>query len=141
MPRVTATGPPGRRLPIGAVALAVSATLTVGACSDPAPSPEKVRRERVEARLRQSFTTPQSACILRRADEAVLVALDRDTDLADDTPEAKAYSDAVIDCVSDPDSSSGTETTEPDRSTSTPDGDPGTTSTNGTAGTTGTTGP
>lgn len=74
----------------------------LGACSDPPPDPDEARRTRVETRLRDSFSANQATCILERIDEPTLVALDRTADLNADSEPMATYSEAVVDCVTDP---------------------------------------
>jgi hypothetical protein len=94
--------PAGARRPIGVLVCAVTLTWSLGACSDPPPDPGEARRTRVETRLRDSFSANQATCILERIDEPTLVALDRTADLDADSEPMATYSDAVVDCVTDP---------------------------------------
>ena len=81
-------------------ALLLTVTVSLGACAGTEPTPEQARRDRVEARLRETFTKAQSSCILGLADDRVLTALDKEDDLAGDDATMKAYTNAVIACVS-----------------------------------------
>jgi hypothetical protein len=87
-------------------ALVVIAAL--GACGGSEQSPAEARRERVESRLRESFSGAQTTCILDRADDELLRALDRTRDLDADATALAAWSDVLVACVTDPD---GTTTT------------------------------
>ena len=89
-------------------ALVLAMALTVAGCADPAPDPAQARRNRVEDRLRSSFSVAQSTCILDRLDPAALRAVDRTATLQGDTEALASYSDAVASCVTDP---TGTTTT------------------------------
>ncbi|HEX2576270.1 MAG TPA: hypothetical protein VHK88_07960 [Aquihabitans sp.] len=89
-------------------ALAVVALGGLGACGDDEPNPAAERRERVEARLRDTFSAAQARCIVERSDADVIRALDRTADLDPASAPMRAYSDAVAACVADP-----TSTTSP----------------------------
>src|SRR5690606_24154357 len=60
--------------------IVVLAALGLGACADEKPDPAEERRERVESRLRSTFSVAQARCILRQVDGDVVRALDRTTD-------------------------------------------------------------
>lgn len=94
--------------------------LGVGACSDPEPDPTQVRQDRVEKRLRASFSASQARCIVDRVDPAVVRALDRTADLDADTDIMRAYSAAVAACVTDPTTTTTPTTTAVPEETSTP---------------------
>lgn len=87
--------------------LVLAAGLVLGplasACSSDPPDPAEVRRDRVEDRLRESFSAAQARCILRQVDATVLRALDRTVALDPTTEAMTAYSEAVAACVADPD--------------------------------------
>ena len=83
--------------------LVAMGVLVPGACSGTTPDPAVARREQVETRLRQTFSTAQAACIIGRADDATLVALDRTTALPPASPELRRFSAAMVDCVQGPD--------------------------------------
>jgi len=91
-----------------AAALALTVTLGLGACSGSEKSPAEARRDRVQARLRTSFSAPQARCIITRADGDVMKALDRSTDLSPKSKVMTEYSDLIVACVTDP---NGTTTT------------------------------
>ncbi len=93
---------------IRGTSLLLAAAFTIAGCSDPAPDPAQARRNRVEDRLRSSFSVAQSTCILDRLDPAALRAVDRTATLQGDTEALATYSDAVAACVRDP---TGTTTT------------------------------
>ena len=93
------------------VALVLAVAVGLAGCSDPEPDPTQVRQDRVEKRLRDSFSATQARCIVDRVDPAVVRALDRSVDLDADAAVMRAYSDAVTACVTDPDAS--TTSTEP----------------------------
>lgn len=95
-----------------AAALAVAA-LAAGAtaCTKDELGPAEARRERVEQRLRRTFSARQADCILRRVDTGVLVALDSGKDLDPGTAAMFTYSNAVAICVNDPDAPLGSTTT------------------------------
>lgn len=121
-----ARGPRARML----AALAVAAGLTFAGCSDEEPDPARARRERIETRLRASFSAAQADCILRNLDERTLAALDRERDLEADSPQLARYSAAAAACVADPEATvttttvAASTTTAPD-ATSTTAGDGG----------------
>jgi len=92
------------------VAVALAITLGLGACSGSDKSPAEARRDRVQARLRTSFSAPQARCIITRADDDVMKALDRSTDLSATSKVMTEYSDLIVACVTDP---NGTTTTSP----------------------------
>lgn len=110
-----------------AVAVLAVAGLGLGACADEKPDPAQERLERVETRLRSTFSASQARCILERSDTDVVRALDRTADLPADSPVLAAYSDAVAACVEDPTSTTST-TAEPTTTEATgPDATTGTT--------------
>lgn len=92
--------------------------LGLGACSDPPPDPAQARQERVEKRLRSTFSAAQARCIIDRVDADVVRALDRTADLEADTEIMRSYSDAVAACVTDP--TATTTTTSPATTTEPP---------------------
>lgn len=108
----------GSRRRGGAVALGLTMALLAGCGSDPV-DPSVARRERLEKRLRSSFTKEQASCILGRLDESVLRALDRSTDLRVDDEAFLLYSAALQTCVDRPAVTTATTTTSGPRSTTT----------------------
>jgi len=100
-----AAGRPGRATRVVAVAM-LAAVALVGCTKDQA-DPAQERRDRLEQRLR-SFSAAESNCILRRLDDATMRALDRTAALTGGSKAQKAYTDAVVACVTDP---TGTTTT------------------------------
>ncbi|MGI8755433.1 MAG: hypothetical protein ACR2MB_06145 [Acidimicrobiales bacterium] len=81
-----------------AVALALVVATAGCARSEPA-DPAKARRDRVEARLRSTFSLTQVRCILGEVDTSVLRTLDRKEALTPDSAELATYSAAVRKCV------------------------------------------
>lgn len=96
-----------RHQPRRLTGLALVGALALGAplagCSDEAPDPAEARQERVETRLRDSFSAAQARCIVERLDPAAVRALDRTADLEAESVAMVAYSEAVTACVADPD--------------------------------------
>jgi hypothetical protein len=83
---------------LATVLLVAALSLGAAACSDEQQTPEEQRRDRVEKRLKLSFSDEQVACMLDRFDDEVLAALDRDTGL----PEGQAmidYTTIARECV------------------------------------------
>lgn len=83
----------------GVVALAVCLSLPMGAigCSKQ-KSPDELRRDRVEERLKRSFSDEQVACMMKQFDGAMLQALDRETGLPDGK-QLSDYSEVARACV------------------------------------------
>lgn len=81
------------------LAAALLVTVGVGACGGSEQSPAEARRDRVEARLRTSFSAAQARCILDRADPDLLQALDRRRDLDPDAPALADWSGVLVACV------------------------------------------
>lgn len=102
-----------RRARSGAAGLVVVLALSgaVGACSGSDPTPAEARRDRVQARLRTSFSATQARCIIARADDSVLRALDRSADLSPTSKSMAEYSDLIVACVTDPDGTTTTSST------------------------------
>lgn len=103
----TRVRPPSPRTPAavvrsGVVIAALLAGFVGVACSSPDTDPAQERQERVEERLRSSFSDTQARCIVDRSDPAVIRALDRTADLEPDNELMASYSEAVADCVTDP---------------------------------------
>lgn len=96
-------------LGLGAIGLA--------ACSSDADDPAEQRRERVEARLGETFAQDQVDCIMSSIDETALRALDRTVDLDADSAPLLSYTVAVRDCVVG--DTADTTTTDPDPEAST----------------------
>lgn len=84
------------------VAVAVAVALGVAGCSGSETDPAQARQDRVEKRLRESFSATQARCIVDHVDPAVVRALDRSVDLDADASVMRSYSDAVTACVTDP---------------------------------------
>ena len=83
---------------LGAAALLL--TVLGAGCSKDAPTdPAEARLQRVEARLRSSFSARQARCILEQLDTPVVRALDQRADLTVDSPALKQYSAALQVCV------------------------------------------
>lgn len=89
-----------RRSPAVAVA-ALVVVLAAGACSGSEPTPAEARRDRVEARLRTSFSDAQARCILDRAQPDLLRALDRSADLDPEAGDLAEWSDLLVACIAD----------------------------------------
>lgn len=109
----------GRRVLGAGSALLLLATLGLGACGDDPPDPAQERLERVETRLRSTFSAAQARCILEGSDTDVVRALDRTADLPADSEVLATYSDTVAACVEDPTSTTTApaETTGPTETT------------------------
>ena len=98
----------GRR---GAAAtLVAAALLVVAACAEEPTDPTEARRERVQARLEDTFSRQQATCILEQLDDEQLEAIDAappaegsgaEAPLPDlEDPEVlEAYSNATVACV------------------------------------------
>lgn len=83
----------------GVVALAVCLSLPLSAigCSKE-KSPDEQRRDRVEERLKRSFSDEQVACMMKQFDGAMLLALDRETGLPEGD-QLSDYSEVARACV------------------------------------------
>ena len=81
-----------------AVALVV-ATLTLGACSAKKVDPATARRQRVEARLRATYSGREASCIVRALDPSTIEALDRATPTTVSGAALTRYTAAVTHCV------------------------------------------
>lgn len=116
-----------------AVAVALAALVVaggvLGACADEKPDPAQERLERVETRLRSTFSAAQARCIIEQSDSGVVRALDRTADLPADSPVLAAYSEAVAACVADPNSTTSTTSTPADAEDTTVPADAGDTGT------------
>jgi len=95
-------------LAVAGVALLVA--VVASSCGGSDQSPAEARRDRVEDRLRSTFSGAQSACILERADADLLRALDRSRDLSPDAAALATWSDVLVACVTDPDGTTTTST-------------------------------
>jgi hypothetical protein len=100
------TSPGHRRAPrarrsAALVALAglIALTSALSACSDKPEDPAQARLDRVETRLRHSFSARQAQCIVDQLDAPVLRALDRKADLTTEDPALAQYSAALQVCV------------------------------------------
>lgn len=91
-----------KRRSMRASVLVVAGALMVVSCSGLAPSPTQARRNRVEDRLRSSFSAAQTTCILDRLDPTSITAIDRTSALKSRSQALVTYSDAVANCVADP---------------------------------------
>ena len=91
-----------RRRLLGFVAGVTLLSVAAAGCSSDEVDPVQERRERVEARLGESFSKDQADCIVKTIDEATIQALDRTTDLAPDSPAMLTYTVAVRTCVGSP---------------------------------------
>lgn len=85
--------------PVRAVALGLVLTSILGACSSEPADPAAARRERVETRLRSTYSTVQARCVLARLDAPTIAALDQATDLPAASPALRRYSAALRACV------------------------------------------
>ncbi|MCU1358101.1 MAG: hypothetical protein JWM89_3519 [Acidimicrobiales bacterium] len=87
-----------RAASLGAAALLL-AVLGAGCSKDTPTDPAEARLQRVEARLRSSFSARQARCILEQLDTPVVRALDQRADLTADSPALKQFSAALQVCV------------------------------------------
>ena len=91
-------------------AFGLSLSLILPACAKEAPTPEKLRRDRMESRLDATFPKAQASCILAGLDDATLQVLDRDADLPSGSAALRSYSFLVRACAANPEASSATTT-------------------------------
>lgn len=68
-------------------------------CSKDDPDPATARRDRVETRLRSTFSAAQARCVLARLDARTITVLDRSRTLEPASTELARYSRAVRTCV------------------------------------------
>lgn len=115
------TIPRARPLLAFALALLLAVPVLAGCSTDDEPTPEELRRERVEARLTGTFPKAQADCIVDGLDDATLIALDRDTDLEPDSDAMVTYSFLVRACVEDPSATATTTTATTDAPATTTD--------------------
>jgi hypothetical protein len=87
-----------RRRAAAAATVLLAVAALAGACSSEPEDPAEARRDRIEARLEDTFSRQQSDCILEQLDDAQLEALDLTTDL-EDPAALEAYSNAAVACV------------------------------------------
>lgn len=83
---------------VSTLLLAGAVALGAAGCADKELTPQEQRSERVEKRLKLSFSDEQVACMMARFDDDVLIALDRETGL----PEGQAmvdYTTVARECV------------------------------------------
>ncbi|HMS87902.1 MAG TPA: hypothetical protein PKE56_05640 [Acidimicrobiales bacterium] len=101
-------------------ALVLAAALTLGAagCGDDELTPEEQQRERVEKRLKLSFSDEQATCMLERFDDTLFEALDQEGQLPTG-PALDEFSEIARDCVVGESTAS---TTSAPASTTTADG-------------------
>ncbi len=89
-----------RVLPLGlllAGCLLLSTLAT--SCANPSADPAAARRNRVEARLRSTFSAVQARCVIDRLDTQTVAILDRDGTVASSSAAFAVYSSAVRTCV------------------------------------------
>ena len=96
-------------LPAGLVALAVASGL-LGGCGKDEPTAEEMRRDRIGSRLDATFPKAQVTCILDGLDDATMIALDRDGDLAKGSKALSTYTFVVRACAKDSTASATTTT-------------------------------
>lgn len=91
----------------GITVVFVLVCVAASACSKAEPvDPASARRERVEVRLRSTFSATQTRCILRDLSASDLSALDRKRALSPDDGALEHYSTAISSCVTPPGSPS-----------------------------------
>jgi hypothetical protein len=78
--------------------LLVASTFTAACTSEP-KDPVEQRKDRVEARIEDTFSRSQANCIMDVLDEPTIRALDRTTKLPADGEAMRIYSNAVVACT------------------------------------------
>ena len=96
-------------MPIPKAVAALVAVVLLGACSGDDPTPEELRRARVEERLGDTFPPAQVTCIIDGLDEPTMIALDENAALDEESAELATYSFVVRVCSADPDCSEWTQ--------------------------------
>jgi len=93
--------PATRQLRTVLLRLSLVAVLAVGAsaCGDDDPTPEEARLQRVEDRLKASFTDEQVECMLEGFDDAVLASLDGTDTLPEDEAGFKQFQTVTQQCI------------------------------------------
>ena len=115
------------------VLLVVALAVGAGACGEDDPTPEEARRQRVEERLKLSYTDEQVDCMLEQLSEGVLTSLDGKGNMPQGGAELEEFSTVARACVigsgdtipGTPDTGKTTTsaTTSPETSTSAPPAD------------------
>jgi len=85
-----------RRLALGLVLLAITGA---AACTSEPKDPAELRKDRVEARIEDTFSRSQASCIMDVLDEPTIKALDRTSELPADSEALRIYSNAVVACT------------------------------------------
>ncbi len=73
--------------------------VSVAACASEPKDPAELRKERVEARIADTFSRSQANCIMEVLDAPTIKALDRATRLPADSEAMRIYSNAVVACT------------------------------------------
>lgn len=85
------------------VAVVVASLLAVGsllsACTSEPKTPEEQRKERVEARIAESFSRSQTVCIMKVLDDDTIEALDLGEELPADSEALRIYTNALVACA------------------------------------------
>lgn len=88
-----------RTRPLSAVVLVVALVLGAGACSDDEPTPEEARLQRVEERLKLSFTDEQVECMIGQFSDDLLVALDGERKMPQAGGELDEFTSITQGCI------------------------------------------
>jgi hypothetical protein len=84
---------------LAAVGLAVVLATGAAACTSEPKDPAEQRKERVQARIEDTFSRTQAACIMDVLDAPTIAALDKEAALPADSEPLRIYSNAVVACT------------------------------------------
>ncbi|WP_421119447.1 hypothetical protein ACE2AJ_19145 [Aquihabitans daechungensis] len=88
-----------RRRVVAALGLVLLGSTCTAACTSEPKDPVEQRKDRVEARIEDTFSRSQASCIMDVLDEPTIEALDRDAELPADSEAMRIYSNAVVACT------------------------------------------
>lgn len=82
-----------------ALGLALTLSVAAAACASEPKDPAEQRKDRVQARIEDTFSRTQAACIMKVLDAPTIAALDRASTLDADSEALRIYSNAVVACT------------------------------------------
>jgi hypothetical protein len=88
-----------RRIGATSLALAIGLAAATAACTSEPKDPAEQRRDRVQARIEDTFSRSQADCIMDVLDEPTIRALDRSSSLSAGSEALRIYSNAVVACT------------------------------------------
>jgi hypothetical protein len=84
---------------LAALGLATCLSLAAAACTSDPKDPAEQRKDRVQARIEDTFSRSQAICIMKVLDGPTIAALDKTSTLPDDSEALRIYSNAVVACT------------------------------------------